>query len=318
MKKSKKIAIIIAVIMIFAGFSLGISATVMMGFDMQELNTLAFETNSYSVEEAFTNISVDGAECNVSLFKSEDGICKVVCYEGDKINHTVEVKDGTLSITRQDNRQWYEHIGVYWGNMDIEIYLPESEYDALYVKTLSGDIVIPEAFHFGDTEVQSTSGNVDCTASVSGNLSVKTVSGEVYVSGTDSKKVSVQSTSGDITVENVNSETEFNVEAVSGDVDLADVTCQSMIAETSSGDIGLKDLVSQEEIHIESVSGDVELYQCDAENLWIKTSSGNVSGSLLTEKIFFTNTSSGDVDVPHSSSGGKCEITTTSGDIEFE
>lgn len=279
MKKSKKIAIIIAVIMIFVGFALAMGATVMLGFDIKELNTLTFETNSYSVEEAFTNISIDGAECNVSLVKSEDGICNVVCHESDKITHTVEVKDGTLSITRRDNRKWYENIGVYWGDMDIEIYLPESEYDALYVKTLSGDIAIPEAFHFGDTEVQSTSGNVDFTASVSGNLSVKTVSGEVYVSRTDSKKVSVQST---------------------------------------SGDIDFKDVVSQEEIHIESVSGDVELYQCDAESLWIKTSSGNVSGSLLTEKIFFADTSSGDVDVPRSSSGGKCEIITTSGDIEFE
>ena len=42
---------------------------------------------------------------------------------------------------------------------------------------------------------------------------------------------------------------------------------------------------------------------------------GDVTGTLLTEKTFSTDTSTGDVSVPNPSSGGKCEIKTSTGDI---
>lgn len=318
MNKSKKIAVIFAVIMIFVGVALAVSAFAMMGFDIKKLNTLVFETNTYTVEEEFRNISIDGAECSVVLSKSEDNTCKVVCQEEDKISHVVEVEESTLAITRQDNRKWYEHIGIYWGSMNIVIYLPETEYDALYVKTLSGDIEIPEEFSFESAEILSTSGNVDLAASVSGDFYVKSVSGEICVANTESKTVSIQSTSGDVIVENVKTEADMKVNAVSGNVALTNMACQRLTAETSSGDLDLKDVVMRETVHIESVSGEIELYKCDAENIWIKTSSGDVTGSLLTEKTFLVNTSSGDVNVPRTSFGGKCEVTTTSGDIVFE
>jgi DUF4097 and DUF4098 domain-containing protein YvlB len=49
----------------------------------------------------------------------------------------------------------------------------------------------------------------------------------------------------------------------------------------------------------------------------LKTTSGSVKGSLLTPKIFYTDTTSGSVDVPRSTEGGLCEIQTTSGSIRI-
>ena len=49
----------------------------------------------------------------------------------------------------------------------------------------------------------------------------------------------------------------------------------------------------------------------------VKTSTGDVTGNLRTEKVFVTKTSTGDVRVPNTASGGKCTITTSTGDIRI-
>ena len=290
----KTVFIIIAIVMIGLGFVLSFGAIVAMRFDFNKMNTILFRTNTYSIDNKFANIRINGAECSVRILPSNDALGKVVCQESDKIVHTVTVKDNTLMIERIDKRRWYEHFGVYWGHMEIEVYLPQSEFESLYVKNLSGDIVIPKEFHFESAEVQSTSGDIHFMAAVDGDLSAKTVSGELYLGEMLPQKLNIRSTSGDI------------------------AKCQTVTINTTSGEIEMSNVIADENIHIESVSGDVNLHQCDAASLWLKTVSGDVSGLLLTKKIFFVNTTSGDIDVPHLDSGGKCEVTTVSGDVEFD
>ena len=74
-------------------------------------------------------------------------------------------------------------------------------------------------------------------------------------------------------------------------------------------------MIADEKLSAESTSGGVELDGCDGGAIYIETSSGSVKGTLLSDKIFITDTSSGRVDVPRSSVGGECEIITTSGNI---
>ena len=45
--------------------------------------------------------------------------------------------------------------------------------------------------------------------------------------------------------------------------------------------------------------------------------SGNVTGTLLTDKIFLAQSDTGRVDLPKTVGGGKCEITTDTGNIEI-
>jgi hypothetical protein len=42
-----------------------------------------------------------------------------------------------------------------------------------------------------------------------------------------------------------------------------------------------------------------------------------VCGTLLSSKVFIIKTDTGDVDVPKSTVGGRCEITTSTGDVEI-
>ena len=45
---------------------------------------------------------------------------------------------------------------------------------------------------------------------------------------------------------------------------------------------------------------------------------GDIEGTLLTDKIFMAESDIGEVDVPKTTSGGRCEINTNTGDIDIE
>lgn len=96
-----------------------------MGFDFSGMNMISSKSNTYTIDEAFTNISIDGMECYIKLIPLDDNKYKVVCRESDKIYHSVSVENDTLFIKRNDNREWYEHFGIYWSDMEVAVYLPE-------------------------------------------------------------------------------------------------------------------------------------------------------------------------------------------------
>ena len=318
MNTAKKVLLVVAIASILAGMMLCFGGFAAMGFAFTELNSMTHETHTYTIEEPFTNLFIDGAECDIRLLPSETGDCRVVCRESVKIDHTVRVVDGTLTIERVDHRKWYERFASFhWGKMEVAVYLPESAYASLSVSGVSGNVEIPADFSFTNAQVQCTSGDVRFLASVENKLSIKTVSGNLSVRDLAPKSLYVQTTSGDVTIASVRTEAELEVKTVSGDIGFSQVECGSVNAETTSGDVGASALCVSGSMRIKTVSGDVDLRGCDADTLWIKTTSGDVSGRLLTEKSFLTDTTSGRVRVPPSQSGGRCEVTTVSGDISF-
>lgn len=318
MKKSKKISIIIAVILIAVGAIISACTFFTVKFDFSKLNTMNSVTKTYTVDESFRDIHIEGTECDIRLMPSDDNNCRVICSEDDKISHSVFVQNGTLTIKRTDNRKWYEHIAVfYWGEIEIDLYLPKTEYEELYVKSASGNIDISENFTFEKANVVSTSGEVSFLSRIRDDIDIKTTSGDIYVGETTAKKMDIQSTSGEIMLSSAKLSDELKVKSVSGDIRLSDIECQNITSDTTSGNNIFSNVVAKNSVKIESVSGDINLYQSDAGTLNIKTTSGNVNGTLLTDKIFNVKTTSGDVNVPQSDIGGECEIKTTSGDINL-
>lgn len=318
MKTSKKVLIITSVAVIAIGMIISAFSLFSVNFDFSKLNTMNSVTKTYAVDENFRNIHIEGAECDIRLMPSNDDKCRVICNEEDKISHSVSVQNDTLTIKRTDNREWYEHIAVfYWGDIEIIVYLPKSEYEELYVKSTSGNIEIPEDFTFSKADIDNTSGEASFVSRVKSDLEVKTVSGDIYVGETTAKNIDVQSTSGNITMSSAKLNGELKIKSISGDIKLSDIECQSITSNTTSGNNTFSSVIAKTNMKIESVSGDVELYQSDAETMNIKTTSGNIDGTLLTDKIFDIKTTSGNINVPPSGMGGKCEIKTTSGDIEL-
>ena len=118
-------------------------------------------------------------------------------------------------------------------------------------------------------------------------------------------------------MKSVSSEGEIALKVSTGKTSLTDVACKSLSASGSTGDIVLVHVVASGAFSIDRSTGDIILEECDADTLRIKTSTGKVYGSLLSEKEFITHTSTGSVNVPKTTKGGKCEITTGTGDINI-
>lgn len=356
MKKAKKIAIIVAVSMIAVGFVSIVGSLAFVQFDATKLNTMEWETKTYAVEDSFTNISIQGGDATVSLVSATDGNCKVVCTENDAIYDKIEVVDNTLTIERVDESEWYHNIGVYFDEIEITVYLPEKEYETLFIDNSSGRIDVQGDFTFAEAEVTNSSGKINFTADVNGALKVENTSGGIYVGDNSVESLLVEGTSGSIEVISVvatndvaingssggigvskvecanlsatNSSgslrlseivanNDVNVEGTSGGVHIDDVECANLTGSNSSGRITCTEVIATGDINLKNSSGGIALEACDAANLKLEATSGSIKGTLLSEKIFQADATSGSVDVPKTTSGGVCEVTTTSGSISL-
>ena len=280
MKKSTKIWLITATSLVALGCIMFSVAMTKIHWDFTKLSTVKYETNTYEVTDDFNSISMLTDTADILFVQSDDKICKVVCYEMSDMKHTTTVQNNTLTINVTDEREWYDHIGITLGSPKITVYLPKTEYDSLAIKEDTGDIEVPEVFKF--------------------------------------KSIDIATSTGDIIIAGVTCEGDIVINVSTGKANLTDIKCKSLISDGSTGDISLKNVIATEKFSIERSTGDVKFDGCDATEIWVKTDTGDVTGKLLSEKIFITETSTGDVNVPKSTNGGKCEITTSTGDIHIK
>ena len=102
-----------------------------------------------------------------------------------------------------------------------------------------------------------------------------------------------------------------------GNIRIDDVSADEMTLTVSTGDIMLKNVSASGTLSITSSTGDVRFDNCDAGTISVKATTGDVTGTLRTDKVFLAKTSTGKVDVPDTTNGGCCEITTSTGDIRI-
>ena len=295
-------------------FSIFIILGVMM-LTMTACSAADYETNVYEINESFYDIAIKTDTADIAFLPSDDGMCRVVCYEKSKVSHSVEVQNGTLTVNVSNDKKWYDYIGVNIDSPKITIYLPEAEYSSLVVEEDTGDIEIAKDFEFKSIDVSLDTGNVKCYASATDAIKIVASTGDVYVENISASSLDLKTSTGDITARGITSDEKITVDVSTGKAHLSNITCKNLTSTGSSGDISLKNVISTEKIYIERSTGDVTLEGSDATELFITTDTGDVKGSLLTNKVFITKTDTGRINVPNSITGGRCEITTDTGDI---
>ena len=287
-------------------------------WNFMKLSTEKYVTNTYELEDAVENVSIQSKTAQIEFLKSEDGKVKVVCFETKKCMHVTEIKDGTLSIEINDTRKWYDYINVFDFSTDkITVYLPNEAYGDLTVKTSVGNVTLPKEFSFQNISAHLSIGNIVCNASAVNLLQLRTSTGKISISDLSAGRIDLIASTGKITASKIECKGEMRVEISTGDIYFTDVTCQNLISEGDTGDLNLKNVIAQEKFDFERSTGDVKFEKCDAAELFIETDTGHVKGSLLTEKIFIVETDTGRIDVPKSVSGGRCEIETDTGDVKI-
>ena len=315
MSRSTKIWLVIATALVVSGIIMFGVIMSMLKWDFTKLSTVKYETNDYRIDEKFNNISINTDTAGIIFLPSDNGECRVVCYEQTKAKHCVDVSNDTLNVNIINERKWYDYIGINFGAPKITVYLPESEYSTVTVENSTGYIRIPQSFCFEGVSVLMSTGDVECRADVKSSLKISLSTGDIELDNISVGEADLVVTTGDIEINALKCEGGIKINVTTGDAELENVTCKTLLSKGSTGDITLENVIATESFNIERSTGDVTLEGCDAGNIIIKTDTGDVKGSLLSEKVFVTKTDTGKVKVPKTTSGGICEITTDTGNI---
>ena len=318
MRKSTKIWLIIAAVFVLAGCVLFAGVMMELDWNFTKLSTVKYATNTHTVTEDFAHISVAAdTTADVTFAVSADDTVSVVCFEEAGAEHTVGVADDTLTIHRKGVRKWYRHIGIHFQTPKITVYLPAGAYGDLTVATDTGDVSVPADFRFATVDIAVSTGRVTCAASAAGNMKIQTTTGNIRVSDVAVGALDLAVSTGKIDVSDVACVGDVAVAVSTGKAHLTDVTCGRLTSTGNTGDLTLCAVVATDAFSITRSTGDITFDACDAATLTVTTDTGDIEGTLLTEKVFVTHTDTGRVDVPDTTSGGRCQLTTDTGDIRI-
>ncbi len=318
MKKTTKVWLTIAGVLVLVGCIIFAGVMTMLKWDFTKLSTVKYETNVYEIAEAFRDISITTDTADIRFVPSGDGKCTVECYEAENAKHSVAVENGTLTIKINDSKPWYVYIGFCFSSPRITVYLPQAEYAALSVRAGAGDVEIPKDFAFARADIALTTGNAGVYTSASESIQIKTSTGNIRVENVSAGSLDLSTATGGVTVSDVNCRDDLSVAVSTGEARLTGLSCRNVISTGTTGSVILKDVIAANRFSIERSTGDVKFTRCDAAEIFVKTNTGNVTGSLLTDKVFLTDTDTGSVTVPKTAAGGRCEIETDTGNIKIE
>ena len=320
MKTITKVLLITAALLVLVGALIFVGTLAKNDWNVASLGEGDYETRSYDVPEDFRSVDIRSDTENISFLPSGDGNCRVEITEKKEETHTVTVKDGTLRIEKPKDESWsisFFSFSFTFTEPKISVYLPKTEYETMFIDESTGSVTVPADFQFGSIDITASTGAVDCRASASGAIRIETSTGSILARDLTAGSLKATVSTGKVELKSVSCEGAVEVEVTTGKTELTDVTCGSLVSEGSTGAIELKNVVAAGSMNIRRDTGDVRFEGCDAAELTVDTDTGDVTGTLLTEKVFIARSDTGRVKVPETTNGGKCKITTDTGDIEI-
>ncbi len=334
MKKSLKILLLVAASLVLLG-GVAVGTALALGGSFEPMETREM---THTVGEDFRHVVVRVGEADVRILPSEDGTCYAVCDENDLLQYTLTVEDERLTLSVTDSRRWYHFIGITWGRAKtVILYLPAAAYDSLDVLADSGNIVCTDAkLSFEDATLESSAGRILFSSPVRNALRADAASGRIELSELSPKTLTATTYSGNIVLSALTVGT-LEASARSGRISLSDLTADTLRASTisggielayvrggdlsmeaTSGSVQLRDVLASASLAAETKSGNIRLDACDAPSITLTSSSGSVTGTLLSDKLFDVQSTTGSENCPPSiRDGGSCTVRTSSGDIRL-
>lgn len=318
MKTSTRIWLSISAILVAVGIGVIIVALAMNHWNLSTLGGQKTVTNSYELVEPFEYITINTDTTDVIFLPSEDNICRIECREHEKQLHKITIDDSTLSIKVKDERKWYEKVITFgFSSPQVKIYLPLQSYDRLNLTSDTGDVTIPNNFDFYRIDIRLSTGDISCSASVSDKLILETSTGDMTLKDLMADEISLTTSTGKRTVRNVTAES-LTIKTSTGDTTLEKVNVKDLTFKSSTGDLTLTDTLVENKLNAKLDTGAVRFRDSDAGEIYIRTDTGNVSGTLLSEKIFYVKSDTGKIDVPKTVTGGRCDIESDTGSIRLK
>ena len=278
-----------------------------------------YEAHEEEVNGAVKSILIDTKEADINILPSEDGKCRVVCDDKEKTYHSVKISDGELSIKLEDNRKWYNYISFFnFKSPSVTVYLPTDCIAALKIDANTSDVDISKGFTFDSIDISVSTGDVSCQSSSKSVAKIHTSTGDISLVDMTAGSIDLRVSSGSIAFCEVDVSGDISLKSSTGRCRLSSVKCKNLTSVGGTGNLLVWQVIAENHMHIERTTGDVDFYNSDADSIKVKVSTGNVTGTLASDKIFNYSTGTGKVELPSSTSGGLCEITTSTGDIRIE
>ncbi len=317
MNGKKKTIVALSLGAVVLGGLICLGAMASADFDFTALGTVQTSDTVLTVEEPFDHVIVTSGTSDIRILPAEDGAAKVVSRTMERMPVTAEVQSGTLRITERDERRWYEHIGIFFGETYIEVYLPEEDYGTIALQTDTGDVSVPSGSAVVQLNIQTDTGDVTVGAlAASEKVVITTDTGDILLEGVTVPQMSHETGTGDITVKDGTVSRSLRLEGDTGRIAVSGVSCGSLYAEGDTGDIRLENTLVSGKLELENNTGDVIIAASDADSVTIETDTGGVKAEFLTPKMVFAKSDTGRVKVPSTRSGGMCEIKSNTGNID--
>lgn len=293
MKSVKRLIVFLAIIFIISG-------SIFLAFAIKNNAFAQKDTveKTYEIDGEFQNISAILEIEDLEFKLATDGKNKFVCNEKEKIYHEILVKDNCLSLKGIDERKWYEKIFIFDWNFNSKkstLYLNKSTLNNLVLNLSIGSFKVDNEFTFENADLVLSTGDLKFNANITDNLNVKLSTGSTSINDLDCKNIEIKSSTGSIELKNVN--------------------CNSLKASASTGEIKLHNVITNDLIEINASTGDVLLDEVDSKTIYVKVSTGSIRGVILSPKRFEAKASTGNVNVPSSTTGGLCTLITSTGSI---
>ncbi len=324
--------------LIILAVSLVIIGCIMVGIafltDQSSFENLDGEliSKTYDINEEFENLDVELNVSGLNIYLTNGENNKAVCLEKENVTFDIYVENNELKI--KENHK-FELID--FGRTEVSLYLNKDTYEALNIVTNTGDISIIDKFAFNKININASTADIDLMASVQGNINIIVTTGDISLYQSSFVDVCIGSSTGKIDIKECIISGNLEVSTDTGDIYVFDcevakklklsgntsdiygneVECNELDIKATTGDVELTDSLVESNMNITTNTGDVELNYSEAKDITITTTTGDVQAILLSDKIFVIETNTGDVDIPESEKGGKCRVTTDTGDIDI-
>ena len=176
------------------------------------------ETHEYEIKENYKDIKITTDTADIQFILSESPNSLIVCEEEKNANHSVIVKENTLRIEVDDNKKWYEDIGINLRTPKITVYLGKSEYGNISLKTDTGNILLDNIIATGKFVIETDTGNVKFEACDASEVFIETDTGNVTGSFLTDKVVFAESDTGNIDIPKVNADEKCEIITDTGNI----------------------------------------------------------------------------------------------------
>ncbi|MBQ4156256.1 MAG: DUF4097 family beta strand repeat protein [Clostridia bacterium] len=222
-------------------------------------NPCELETHEYEIEESFKDIKITTDTADIQFIPSKSPNSFIVCEEEKNEKHSVIVKENTLRIEVDDNNKWYEDLGINFCTPKITVYLGESEYGNISLKTDTGNILLDNIIANGKLATEIDTGDVNFESCDASELFIKIDTGNVLINDViTTGKLAIETDTGDVNFEACDASEVF-IKTDTGNVTGSFLTDKIVFAESDTGKIDIPKVIADEKCEIITDTGNIKI-----------------------------------------------------------